>query len=548
VLGSRVVGTYIDWLWFGEVDARGVFTTVLFTRVVLFLLAGLLVGGAVFAALMLAYRNRPVFVPVASQEDPLARYRSTVVARVRLFGIGIPVFVGIVAGLSAQGGWETVQLFLNGGEFGKADPEFGNDIGFYVFDLPFYNWLITWAFVALVGAFIAAVAVHYLFGGIRLAGKGGQLTNAARIQLAVTAGIFVLALAVDYYMDRYNLLLNGRNDLFTGASYTDLEAVMPAKLILMSIAVFCAGALFVGAFLRNLVLPAIALVLLLVSGILVGQAWPALLWQFSVKPNEIAKEADPIARNLAATKFAYDLDDVEYVDYEPKTTATQEDIDEARETIEHIRLLDPSVLEPTFTQQVAKENFYGFPTKLDVDRYEVNSEVQNYIIAARELKTEGLAENQRSWINRRLVYTHGNGFVAAPANRVNSALDEAAAGQGGYPEFTVSDTGTKGDIPVSQPRIYYGELIDSYVIVGGEPGDAPLEYELDGSLYTYTGAGGVGIGSLFKRLVFAAEYAERNILFNEAIGSESKIIFRQDPRERVEAVAPWLTPDGDPYP
>lgn len=305
LLGSRLIGTYIDWLWFDEVNATGVFTTTLFTRVVLFLLVGLLVGGAVFVALLIAYRSRPVFVPVASQEDPLARYRSTVVARVRLFGLGIPAVIGVIAGLSAQSDWETVQLYLNGGEFGKVDPEFGNDIGFYVFDLPFYNWLLTWIFVALGAAFVVAAIAHYLFGGIRLASKANQFTPAARIQLAVTAGIFVLVKAVEYFLDRYNLLLEGRNELFTGASYTDLEAVMPAKLILMSIAVFCAGALFVGAFLRNLVLPAIALVLLLVSGILVGTAWPGLLWQFSVKPNELAKEADPIKRNMEATKFAY---------------------------------------------------------------------------------------------------------------------------------------------------------------------------------------------------------------------------------------------------
>src|SRR5690606_23727293 len=223
---------------------------------------------------------------------------------------------------------------------------------FYVFDLPFYNWAITWVFVALVVAFVAAVVVQYIFGGVRLAGRGAQLTNAARIQLAVTAGIFVLVLALDYYMDRYNLLLNGRNELFTGASYTDLQAVMPAKLILMSIAVFCAGALFVGAFLRNLVLPAIALALLLVSSILVGQAWPALLWQFSVTPNEIDTEATAISSNMEATTFAYGLDTIEYGDYKPKCTACEEDIAEATTSIERTRLLAPSVLKSTFTKQV----------------------------------------------------------------------------------------------------------------------------------------------------------------------------------------------------
>jgi len=555
VLGSRLIGAYIDWLWYGEVGARNVFTTVLLTRVVLFLVVGVVVGGAAFLSLFLAYRNRPVFVPVVSQDDPLARYRSTIVARVRLFGIGIPIVVGAVAGLSAQSGWETVQLFLHGGDFGRKDPEFGHDIGFYVFDLPFYNWAITWVFVALVVAFVAAVVVQYIFGGVRLAGRGAQLTNAARIQLAVTAGIFVLVLALDYYMDRYNLLLNGRNELFTGASYTDLQAVMPAKLILMSIAVFCAGALFVGAFLRNLVLPAIALALLLVSSILVGQAWPALLWQFSVKPNEIEKEAEAIRRNMEATKFAYKLDNIEFVDYRPKTSATEEDIAEARETIERIRLLDPSVLEPTFTQQVARENFYGFPKKLDVDRYEINGEVQDYIVAARELKSEGLAENQRSWINQRLVYTHGNGFVLAPANTIDRAVgDNSGEGgtEGGYPLTKRSDTiNPKAiGIEVKQPRIYYGELFgeDDYAIVNNPEESAQGEFDTAETTHRYQGKGGVPIDGLFHRLVFAIAHGERNILFSGAIGESSKIIYNRDPRLRVEKKAPWLTVDGDPYP
>src|SRR5690606_1645217 len=280
LLGARFLNAYVDWLWFGEVGARGVFTTVLLTRAILFVATGLLVGGALAISLMIAYRTRPVFVPVSGEDDPLARYRSIVVGRVKLFGIGIPVLAGLVAGVSGQGNWETVQMFLNGSEFGRTDPQFGNDIGFYVFDLPFLGWVLGWVFVAVVVAFIGGLMAHYLFGGIRLAGRGGSISGPARVQLSILVGLFVLLKAVEYFLDRYNLLLSDRNSLFTGATYTDLNAVLPAKLILLCICVFCAIAFFVGAFLRNIQLPAIALVLLILSGLIIGVAWPAILEQF----------------------------------------------------------------------------------------------------------------------------------------------------------------------------------------------------------------------------------------------------------------------------
>jgi len=551
ITGSRLIGTYVDWLWFGEVGFRQVFSTVLVTRFVELAVVGLVVGGLLALNLTIAYRTRPVFVPVASPEDPIAPYRTGIVQRLRLVGVGVPVAVGLIAGLSAQTDWQTVQLFLNGTSFGTQDPEFGLDVGFYAFELPFYQLLLSWAFVAIVISFLGALVTHYIFGGLRLAGRGGHLSGPARVQLAVLAGIFVLLKAVDYFLDRYQLLFSSRNEpLFTGATYTDLNAVMPAKIILLCIAVICAVAFFVGAVLRNLQLPAIATVLLLLSSVLVGAAWPAILQQFSVTPNANEREAPSIARNIEATRQAYRITDqqVEYIGYTAQAEATPAEVSSDTPTISNIRLLDPNILEQTFTQLQQRENFFGFPEKLDIDRYTVDGELQEYVVAVRELESASLAENQRTWINQHLRYTHGNGFVAAPANQVDSALQDPNSGDGGYPVFTVSDTTTEGNIPVDQPRIYYGELIEDYVVVGGEPGDAPREYDSDGENFTYTGEGGVPVGGWLKRLVFAAHYGERNLLFNQAIGSESRIIYNQDPRERVERVAPWLTADGDPYP
>jgi uncharacterized membrane protein (UPF0182 family) len=550
IVGSRLIDTYVEWLWFGEVGFRSVFSTVLVTRLVQFFIVGLLVGGVLALNMVIAHRTRPVFVPVVGPDDPVARYRTMILARLRLVGVGVPLLVGFIAGLSALGDWKTVQAFLHGVTFDSSDPQFHQDVSFYAFDLPFYRMLLGWAFVIVVISFVGALVTHYLFGGLRLAGRGGQLSGPARVQLAVLAGVFVLLKALSYFLDRYGLLFSRRNPLFTGASYTDLNAVLPAKVILTCIAVICAVAFFVGAVLRNLQLPAIAIALLLLSSILVGAAWPAVLEQFVVRPNANEREAPSIQRNIAATREAYGITDrqVTYYQYSGRSDASPADVRADTTTIPNVRLLDPSVLSQTFTQLQQRENFYGFPEKLDVDRYTINGKTQDYIVAVRELESKSLAENQKTWINQHLTFTHGNGFVAAPANTVNSALADGGSGEGGYPVFTVSDTSRQGDIPVQQPRIYFGELIDDYAIVGGNPGAAPREFDGRPENYTYQGKGGVAIDSWISRLLFASYYGERNILFNQAIGPNSKIIYNQHPRDRVEKVAPWLTVDGDPYP
>jgi len=550
IAGSQLIDTYVDWLWFGEVDFRSVFSTVLITRAAQLVVVGLVVGGLLGLNLMIAYRARPVFVPMVGPDDPVARYRTAIVQRLRLVGLGVPVAVGLLAGVSAQGDWQTVQLFLNSTDFGVTDPQFNKDVAFYAFELPFYSRVLSWVFAAVVLSFIGALITHYLFGGLRLAGRGGQLSGPARVQLAVLAGVFVLLKAVEYFLDRYTLLFS-RHPLFDGASYTDLNAVMPAKLILMCIAVICAVAFFIGAVLRNLQLPAIATALLLLSSILVGAVWPMLLEQFSVRPNANEREAASIERNIAATKQAYGITDeqVEYIPYSGRSDISPAAVRADTATIPNVRLLDPSILAETFTQREQLENFYGFPAKLDVDRYTVDGNRQDYIVAVRELESTSLSGNQLNWINQHLTYTHGNGFVAAPANTVNSAQDDASSGQSGYPVFTVSDTTKQGDIPVDQPRIYFGELIDDYVIVGGDPDAAAREYDGPGvQNFTYDGRGGVPISGWWNRLLFASHYSERNILFNQEIGADSKIIYNQDPRDRVRKVAPWLTVDGDPYP
>ncbi|MBX7450522.1 UPF0182 family protein [Mycolicibacterium sp. 3033] len=563
LIGPRFVDAYVDWLWFGELGYRSVFTTQIVTRLLIFLVVGLVIGAVVFAALALAYRTRPVFVPTAGPNDPIARYRTAVMSRLRLIGIGVPAFIGLLSGFVAQSYWEQVQLFLHGGQFGIADPQFGIDLGFYAFDLPFYRLVLSYLFVATFLAFIANLLGHYLFGGIRLSGRTGALSRAARIQLIALLGILMLLKAVAYWFDRYELLSHTRGGKpFTGAGYTDINAVLPAKLILLAIAVICAAAVFSAIVLRDLRIPAIGVALLLLSSLIVGAGWPLVVEQISVRPNAAQKESEYIGRSIAATRQAYGLTEreVTYRDYPGNAPASAQQVAADRATTSNIRVLDPNIVSPAFTQFQQGKNFYFFQDQLNMDRYpDADGNLRDYVVAARELNPDRLIDNQRDWINRHTVFTHGNGFIASPANTVRGVANDPNQ-NGGYPEFLASVVGANGEVlspgpaPLDQPRIYFGPVIAStsadYAIVGKNGADREYDYETntDTRNYTYTGAGGVPLGNWFNRSVFAAKFAERNFLFSNVINSNSKILFKRDPSERVKAVAPWLTTDTATYP
>ncbi|MGV0791569.1 UPF0182 family protein [Mycolicibacterium sp. XJ1819] len=562
LIGPRLIDAYVDWLWFGELGYRSVFTTVLLTRLVVFAVAAVVIAAIVYAGLALAYRTRPVFVPTSGPNDPVARYRTAVMTRLRLVGIGIPVFIGVLAGLVAQTYWNRVQLFLHGGSFGVDDPEFGKDLGFYAFDLPFYRLVLSYLFVAVFLAFLANLVGHYLFGGIRLSGRAGALSRSARIQLVTLVGVLMLLKALAYWMDRYELLSHTRaGKPFTGAGYTDINAVLPAKLILMAIAVICAVAVFSAIVLRDLRIPAIGVVLLLLSSLVVGAGWPLVVEQFSVKPNAAQKESEYISRSIAATRQAYGLTDevVTYRNYPGNAPATAQQVAADRATTSNIRVLDPTIVSPAFTQFQQGKNFYYFSDHLNMDRYRGrDGELRDYVVAARELNPDRLIDNQRDWINRHSVYTHGNGFIASPANTVRGIANDPNQ-NGGYPEFLVNAVGPDGNInqgpaPLDQPRIYYGPVISNtpadYAIVGenGPPREYDFETNTETRNYTYTGKGGVAVGNWLARSVFAAKFAERNFLFSNVIGENSKILFNRAPSDRVEAVAPWLTTDTTVYP
>jgi uncharacterized protein len=562
LVGPQLIDGYVDWLWFGELGYRSVFTTVLVTRLVVFLVTGLVVGGIVLAGLALAYRTRPVFVP-SSDNDPVARYRTFVISRLRLVAIGIPAAVGLLAGVIAQSYWVRIQLFLHGGDFGIRDPQFGKDLGFYAFELPFYRLVLSYLFVAVFLAFLANLLAHYIFGGIRLSGRTGAVSRSTRIQLVSLVGTLVVLKAVAYWLDRYELLSHTRERKpFTGAGYTDINAVLPAKLILMTIALICAAAVFSAVVLRDLRIPAIGLVLLLLSSLIVGAGWPLIVEQLIARPDAVRKESEYISRSIAATRQAYGLTDdvVTYRNYSGDAPATAQQVAADRATTSNIRLLDPTIVSQAFTQFQRGKNFYYFPEQLSIDRYlDRTGALRDFVVAARELNPDRLIDNQRDWINRHTVYTHGNGFVASPANTVRGIANDPNQ-NGGYPQFLVNVVGanasvlSEGPAPLEQPRVYFGPVISNaaadYAIVGKNGDDREYDFETNTGTnrFSYTGAGGVPIGSWLSRAVFAERFAERNFLFSSVIGSNSRILFNRDPAQRVEAVAPWLTTDSAVYP
>ncbi len=544
ILWFQFVGVYINWLWFGEVGYRQVWSTQVLSEVVLFLIGGVVGAGVVFLALLVAYRSRPVFVP-SGEVDPLSPYRTIVSSRPKTFIFSISILVGIICAFSAKGSWETIQLWLHAQTFGQTDPQFGHDVGFYVFTLPGLQLILGWMFALVALSFFAVLITQYLYGGLRFSGPGRRITSQASFQLSMLVGIFVLIKAIQYWFDRYALLFSSRGGKFTGASYTDVNAVLPAKIILMVIAVICAGGFIVGAFLHSVKLPAIALALLVLSSVLIGGVWPLVLQQVVVTPNGITKEPPYITRNIDATRDAYDIgnDKVTYVKYSDQATltATGGVPAAASQTVAAARLLDPNILSETFTQNEQLRNFYGFTDPLSVDRYTdaTTGKTQDYIVALRELNTSGLSGDQTNWIQQHMVYTHGDGFIAAPANQV---------GPDGYPVFSVSDLNNKGVITVNQPRIYYGPLATTYSIVGSDSPNVTREYDTDQTSYTYAGSGGVPMDNLFDRLVFATQYGEANFLFSSEINGNSKIMYVRDPRARVQKAAPFLTTDTNPYP
>jgi len=540
---TALSGFYADWLWFKSVNFTNTWSTILLTKATLFVITGLLTAGFVLLNVVLAYKRRPLYVPMSLEADNLERYRGQIESiRGRVVVLG-SLALFYFAGTSGTTLWSTWLLFKNSTPFGVKDPQFNMDISFFAFRLPFWQTLISWAISTIVLAILASTVVHYLYGGIRLQVREDRTTVAARVQLSVLFGLVVLLKAVAYWFDRYALALK-ESKLITGLTYTDVNAVLPAKAILAGIALVCALLFFANIVRRSWVLPAAGTALLVISSVLIAGLYPAAIQTFQVKPSESSKEAAFIQRNIDATRAAYGLQDVTVSDYQATLSTSAGQLTKDAATIANIRLMDPNVIAATFRQLQQIKPYYTFPDSLDIDRYTIDGVKRDVVVAVRELNIEG--NPSRNWINDHLVYTHGFGFVAAYGNTRDAD---------GKPSFAVGDLPPTKGLGKFEPRIYFGENVPNYSIIGGVKTKTPVEFDYpdDASAngqknYTYSGTGGVPVGSLLNKLVFALKYQEQRILLSSLINKDSKILFERNPRDRVAKVAPWLTLDGDSYP
>jgi uncharacterized membrane protein (UPF0182 family) len=539
---SVVAGVWTDLLWFQSVHHTQTFAVTFGTKWVLFLIAALFMMIVVGVNAWLAYRLRPAHPAAGPRPQGPEAYRLLVDPHRRLVLAVLLGLIGLISGLNAAGSWRTWLLFANRTSFGRTDPQFHLDISFFVFDYPFIRMVLSYLFAAVLLSLVVATVAHYLYGGLAPQRKGHRATDAARTQLFVLAGVFVLLKAVAYWVDRYGIDFSSRGVVRTGASYTDVNAILPAKTVLAVIAVICGALFLIGAARRSSMLPAIGLGLLVLSAIILGGIYPAIIQQFVVKPNELSKESPFLKKEIASTRTAWGVSGVQVTPYSGKSSQPKSQVAAEAAAVPDLRLADPGVISPAFQQLQQVKSYYQFAPVLDIDRYPSPSGTVplDTVIGVREMS--GPPAGQASWVNTHLVYTHGYGVVAASAGKVQPD---------GSPDFTESDIPPRGQLGSFQPRIYFGQDETNYVIAGGK-GQDEFDYP-DGAAggqhdSTYNGSGGVSVGSALNRVLYAVKYRQLNILLSGAINSRSKILYVRDPVARVQKVAPFLTLDNDAYP
>ena len=543
---ARAVATFFtNYLWFDAVDLNSVWLKILVTKSALVAATSLLAFAFIFVNLRLAVRATPVMDIFESFEsqDPLSRFREFVNERFlkyRLWGaIGLSLFLG--AGASQL--WEQVLLFINQKAFGVTDPIFQNDVSSYVFGLPLYRLFVSWGFQLVIFTSFIIVLFFIATGALQLRpGRLPEVSSGAKAHLSVLLAFVAVLKAFAYRLDSMELLYSPRGKVF-GASYTDVVAHLPALNLLILISLFGAILLLVNIKRRGWLLPATAISLWLAVSIIVGGVVPAAIQRFRVLPDELNKELPYVENHINYTRLAYGLDNIEEKSFEASPNLTDNDISENAQTVDNIRLWDPTVLAETYSQLQEIRAYYALD-EVDVDRYKINGELTQVMVSARELDQTNLPAV--GWVNERLQYTHGYGVVFSPANNVASQ---------GQPDFYVKGvpaTTTVSELEVEQPRIYFGESAESveYVVVNSlqEEVDYPLSTEGQSVAYTnYSGEGGVGIGSFFRRLGFALRYSELNLLISNQLSDDSKLIMERNIVSRVKKAAPFLYTDNDPY-
>ncbi|MFJ4173821.1 UPF0182 family protein [Microbacterium sp. NPDC089696] len=534
---------FTEFLWFDQLGFSRVLTTQWIATAIMFVVGFLGMAVPLFVAIQLAYRLRPVYVRLSSQLD---RYQEVIEPLRRLAMWGMPIFFGLFAGFSAASQWKTVWMWLNGVATDTVDPQFGIDTGFYMFAMPFYSILLAFVSAVLLLTLIVTALVSYLYGSVRIGQGELRISKPARIQLAVIAGLYLLVQAASLWLDRYKTLVSP-DDRIVGPAYTGVNATIPGLAILAIIAAIVAILFFVTAVIGRWRFPLAATALLVIASLVVGVGYPWAVTTFQVRPNQNAYQAEFYQKNIDGTKEAYGVADLETTPFEAETDAEAGQLRADAETTASIRIVDPAVISPTVRQLEQYRGYYQFQENMDVDRYEIDGQMQDTVVSVRDLDMNGV--DVTNWNNRAAVYTHGYGLVAAAGNQRTSD------GEPVFLERGIPSSGFLTDQENFEPRVYFGENSPEYSIVGAPSGSDPVEIDYprgkDGSSETKTtfdGNGGPKIGNTFTKLLYALKFQSEQILFSNLVNSDSQILYDRDPKTRVQKVAPYLELDSDPYP
>ncbi|MDR0436189.1 MAG: UPF0182 family protein, partial [Propionibacteriaceae bacterium] len=542
---------YTEWLWYGSVGQQQVYTTRLITAVGLFIAFAALVAALIAVSGLVALKLRP------RSQRPKQPEGLSQLAVVLLVALG----VGVMAGSGASGQVDTFLTWRSAQPFGEVDAYFGLDLGFYVFTLPWWRMVLGYVMTGLVVGGIVAVTLHVLNGvqetppvKVRARETSGvlipdfalnnPLTKVSQGQLSVTVALILVVYGIQRLLSRYGFAVSDNDDLFTGIGYTDDHSRITAALVVAVISFICAAVFAANAFLRRWPVAVAAIALMVVSSLIVSTVYPGIVQRFSVRPDEPIVEAPYISAHIEATREAYDIDRVEITAYSAETNVSAGQLRADAEALPGIRLMDPEVIAPAFEQLQQVRGYYSFPAVLDVDRYTIEGQMTDAIVAAREIDMASIPD--QSWNNLHTVYTHGYAMVAAYGNRRQPS---------GEPSWIVGDIPPTGALSEHQARIYFGTRTTEYAIVGAPEGTPPVELDTPGggtegaeTRNTYAGSGGVSVGGLFNRLLFALKFTDLNLLLSDRVNEESVILFDRTPTERVTKMAPWLSVDGNPFP
>jgi uncharacterized membrane protein (UPF0182 family) len=541
VFGRFLATLWTDYLWYQSVDQTGVWRTLVFTRVGLVVVASLIGFGLFWVNLWLVDKLSPRRrVPTGTpEEELLGRFQDWIEPRVGKVRLGISAFFGILLGLSGSVWWQEWLLFRNGTSFGVDDPIFNNDLSLYVFQLPFYSVLFGWFFQLILVIAVVSAAIHYLNGAVEFS-FNRRVEAGVKVHLSVLFASLALLKAAGYVLNRWELLFSDRGQVF-GASYTDVNAQLPALNLLILISVVAAVILLLNLRFRGWTLPIVAVSLWLGTSILVGGLYPTLVQRFSVVPDEVNKEEEYVGYNIEATLAAYGLDEIEVTSFAASNDLERADLAANQGTIDNIRLWDPGVLTTTYKQLQNIKTYYDI-SDVDVDRYVIDGELTQVMVSGRELDEANVPGG--GWVNEKLVYTHGFGPVVSPANSVTAE---------GQPEFLVRDIPpvASSNLTTTQDRIYFGDSASgAFAIVGSKQDevDFPISEEgSDVSYNNYDGAGGVELGGIFRRAAFALRFTDLDTLISGQLTPDSKVLMERNIVDRVNKIAPFLYSDSDPY-